>query len=560
MMIRNFAWCLPMVGLLSGCGDAATSGELPAHSFDQALRESERGGGHADIHQVKHVIIVMQENHSFDNYFGALAYAPGSPYHSPRSGGAEREGDRDADANGCRPDDHDCVDGLSCRVDHSGKFHCDNANTDVDASVVHAFHETRRCVSPDLDHSWLGTHQEVDFSHPNAGLRKGRNDGFVRVNDLTEQPDNGVENATEDQTMGFYNQDEIPFYYGLAQTFALSDRYFASVLGPTFPNRSYLTAATSFGHLTTSDTFPPPGGYKPITKTIFDLLESNGVTWADYFQDAPQGATFRPFSATAVDPHFFPLPLFLAQAAGAPGVPPLATVSFVDPNFGLFGAKSENDEHPPTDIQRGQAFVAQVIGAVRNGPYWKDSVIFFTYDEHGGSYDHVLPPRAPQGGARTPDGIAPGQCADLSNPPASLSPGGGAECASNPLSTSDTTLNDAIALCPELAANPTGPFPERCASFDQLGIRVPFLAISPFSKPHYVSHMVGDHTSILAFIEKAFLSSGAASDDDHHAAHPHLTKRDEFANSLEELFDFERAPSLNSPVGVASAPAVDCTP
>src|SRR5437016_9563108 len=114
--------------------------------------------------------------------------------------------------------------------------------------------------------------------------------------------------------MSFYNQSEIPFYFQLAQSFALSDRYFASVLGPTFPNRSYLLAATSFGHLTTSDTFPPPGGYKPRTGTILDTLEAAGVSWADYCQDAPPAAVFRPFSATAVDPHFFPLTLLLAQA------------------------------------------------------------------------------------------------------------------------------------------------------------------------------------------------------------------------------------------------------
>jgi phospholipase C len=83
--------------------------------------------------------------------------------------------------------------------------------------------------------------------------------------------------------MGFYTQDDIPFYYNLASQFAINDRYFASVLGPTFPNRAYLLAATSFGHLTTSDTFPPPGGYKPINGTILDLLEKNNVSWADYF-------------------------------------------------------------------------------------------------------------------------------------------------------------------------------------------------------------------------------------------------------------------------------------
>jgi phospholipase C len=494
-------------------------------------------------HKVKHVIIVMQENHSFDNYFGALAYAPHSAYHTPRRD-HERDRDRDRDdARGCDPDDHRCVDGLTCEPDATGALHCANANPDDDGSTVRSFHDPNRCVVPDLDHGWQASHQEVNFEHSNATRHLAPMNGFVRVNDLTEQIDNGVETPTDDETMGFYNQDDIPYYYDLAQRFAISDRFFSSVIGPTFPNRSYLVAATSFGHITTNDTFPPPGGYKPITGTIFDLLEANQVSWGDYFQDVPQGGAFREFSATAIDPHFFPLPLFLAQAAGAPGVPALPAVSFVDPNFGLFGIGSENDEHPPTDIQRGQAFVSQVISAVRNGPHWEDSVIFVVYDEHGGAYDHVAPPRAVH-----PDGIAPGQCADRSNPPASLLPGGGAECSSNLLGAS-SSVADAIEQCPAFAADPTGRYPRECANFDQLGIRVPFLTISPFAKQGYVSHEVADHTSILAFVETVFLSG-----------HQHLTERDGNAHNLLDLFDFARAPSRDAALGLAAPPVTDCTP
>jgi phospholipase C len=146
--------------------------------------------------------------------------------------------------------------------------------------------------------------------------------------------------------------------------------------------------------LTTNDTFSPPGGYKPITGTILDLLDANNVSWADYFQDAPQAATFRVFTPPSgpFDPHLLPLPFFFLQLAN--GI--LPKVAFVDPNFGLTGIASENDEHPPTDIQRGQAFVSQVVNAVRNSSIWPDTVIlFFMYD---GFYDHVRPPRAHQGG------------------------------------------------------------------------------------------------------------------------------------------------------------------
>jgi len=493
------------------------------------------------LQKVNHIIIVMQENHSFDNYFGALAYAPGSPYHTP----GETYG-------GCEPDDHACVDGLSCLVDASGALHCFNSNLDDNGSQVFAFHDSRRCVAPDLNHSWFPTHQEANYSNPDNTLGQSLSDGFVRVNDLTEQIDNGVESPTDDQTMSFYNQNEIPFYYDLAQKFAISDRHFSSALGPTFPNRSYLLAATSFGHLTTNDTFPPPGGYKPITGTIFDLLDKNGVTWADYFQDAPQGASFRIFSATSIDPHFLPLSVFLFQAATGS----LPSVSFVDPNFGLTGTALENDEHPPTDIQRGQAYVSQVINAVRNGLNWKDSIIFLTYDEHGGFYDHAAPPPAHQNHALTPDGIAPGQCADLSNPPASEQPGGGAECASNLIGSTDTTVKEAIQLCPALAANPTGPYPANCPNFNQLGIRIPFVAISPFSKPHYVSHTIGDHTSLLALIEKRFLSTAG----NFSTTPAHLTLRDQYANTLESMFDFYHSPSLNTQLTQAQPPTNDCTP
>lgn len=495
-----------------------------------------------NLQNVKHIIVIMQENHSFDDYFGALAYAPGSPYHNA--------------SGSCLPSDHNCVDGLSCTTDLSGNLTCSNSNLDDDGSTVLAFHDPSRCVSPDLDHSWVGTHREANFLNPSSTLENFLSDGFVRVNDVTEQVDNGTETPTDDQTIGFYNQDDIPFYYDLAAKFAINDRYFASVLGPTFPNRSYLMAATSFGHLTTSDeappnVFSPNAGYQPITGTIFDLLDQNRVSWADYFSDIPQGLSFRPFFVNT-DPHFLPVQIFLAQAAGLPGFGSLPQVSFVDPNFGFSGTQFETDEHPPTDIQRGQAFVSQLVNAVRNGPNWSDSVILITYDEHGGFYDHAKSPRSKQSGSRTPDGISPGQCADLSNPPASEQAGGGAECSSNLLDPADNSVKDAEDLCPALASDPTGPYPAQCASFDQLGVRVPFLAVSPFSKPGYVSHSIGDHTSILALIERRFLTV--------NDVRLHLTLRDEFADPLEDMFDFNHSPSLNTPVGQAAPPANDCTP
>jgi phospholipase C len=492
-----------------------------------------------DLRKLNHVIIVMQENHSFDNYFGALPYVPGGPYHAPRHKDWRGETSRDA----CSEHDHSCVDGLTCTVDPLGNFTCENRNVESDGSVVHAFHDARYCTGPDLDHSWSGSHIEANFYFPALTILFSPNNGFVRRNDSTSQGqlDTGPETPTDDDTMGFYTQADLPFYYSLAQTFAIDDRYFCSVIGQTFPNRSYELAATSFGHLTTSEILPPAGGYKPISGTFMDLLDQHNVSWVNYFNDLPTTLIFRETGGNIAPVSQF----FVDAAAGT-----LPQVSFVDPNFGFFGISGETDEHPPTDIRKGQKSVSDIVNAVRNGPNWTDSIIFITYDEHGGFYDHVPPAPAPQGGALNPDGINPGQCADLSNPPASEQPGGGVQCT--------VSQAEALAICPDFTS--TGPYPANCANFNQLGFRVPFIAVSPFSKPHYVSHTVGDHTSMLALIEKRFMGSSqddGRGDGDHDgddsSRHPSVTARDAHAHTLEDMFDFSRAPSMNTPVPTAPA-------
>jgi phospholipase C len=472
----------------------------------------------SDLPRVNHIIIVMQENHSFDNYFGALAYAPGSPY---RNGNGP-----------CSDTDHSCVDGLTCSKT-SGILQCTNSNADEYGVAVTAFKATTRCVMPDLDHSWLGTHREINLDNPNQALEHALNNGFVWQNNFLHQvalP----ESPADDQTMSFYDWEDLPFYYELAEKFAISDRQFSSVLGPTLPNRSYLLTATSFG--LTANEFTPPGGYKPITGTIFDLLNAHQVSWADYFEDGAQDTIFVPDPA-----HNLPLATFFEQAAGVGTLP---QVAWIDPAFSTSATILEDDEHPPSDIQRGQSHISEVVNAVRNGPHWEDSIIFITYDEHGGFYDHVHPPPARQDGDRTPDGIFPGQC----RTPAALQSSTASESCSNFGAASQAA---AEALCPALANNPLGPFPADCAAFDQLGVRVPLIAISPFSKPGYVSHVVGDHASLLAFIEKRFLDALKS---------PHLTKRDAYANNLEDLFNFKNSPSLNTKIGTAIWPHDDCTP
>jgi phospholipase C len=230
--------------------------------------------------------------------------------------------------------------------------------------------------------------------------------------------------------------------------------------------------------------------------------------------------------------HVKPVATFEADAdAGL-----LSQVVFIDPSVFksqmINGQNYETDEHPPADIRAGEYFVSTLVNALRNSMSWGDSILFITYDEHGGFYDHVAPPAAVQGGQLSPDGVNPGQCADASSPPASEQPGGGVNC------THSSTM-DAPGLCP--AFTPTGPYPANCANFDQLGFRLPFIAVSPFSKPHYVSHVVNSHTSFLALIEKRF-------------SLPSIAARDAAADTLEDMFDFDNAPSAAATVTTAPLP------
>ncbi len=464
-----------------------------------------------NLNNVNHIILMMQENRSFDNYLGALAYVPSSPYHASHG------------HRGCPLTDNTCVDGLSCRVLSTGQLACRNSNRGNTGKRVNAFHDPRYCTGPDLDHSWIGSHEEGNFRRPNNMLKSSRNQGFVRVNAQSDPP----AQVTDHDTMGFYTDVDLPFYYGLAETFAISDRFFAAVIGQTFPNRAYFGAGTSFGHLTTNEIITA-GGYKPITGTIYDRLDAAGVSWTDYFSDLPYSRIF----ATSAG-HTKPVQTFATDAAA--GL--LPAVSFVDPSAfpdqTINGHTFETDEHPPNDIRAGEYFVSTIISALRSSPNWHDSVLFLTYDEHGGFYDHVAPPPAAQGGAPTPDGIAPGQCADASNPPASEQPGGGVTC-------NHSQTVDAPGLCP--AFTPTGPYPTSCATFNQLGFRLPLIAVSPFAKPHYVSHVVESHTSFLALLEKRFSLTP-------------LAARDANANDLEDLFDFDTSPSASTAVGTAPLPA-----
>ena len=373
---------------------------------------------------IDHVVVLMQENRSFDSYFGRLHFE-GQPFAAPEPPGARN------------PDP-----------------------TNPTGPPIAVFHKTSTCEVADVNHSWTGTHQEIDG---------GRMDGFTAANAIPEDP-------TGSRAMGFYDERDFPFYYALYNRFAIGDRYFASVPGPTFPNREYLLAGTSFGHI--QNDLPADG---LPGRSIFNLLDEAGVSWRIYFSDLPAGFLLSYVPAHAAG-HVFPVAQYFADAAAGR----LPQVAFVDPRFSG-GNNVESDEHPPANVQVGQQFTAGVIDALFASPLWSSSALFLTYDEHGGYFDHLAPPAA-----APPDDIAP------------------------MLSAGDVP-----------------------AGFDLFGIRVPVVVVSPFARPHFVSHRVNDHTSILRFIETRF-------------GLPALTRRDAAANPMLEFFDFSRR-SFAAPPGLPAA-------
>jgi phospholipase C len=253
----------------------------------------------------------------------------------------------------------------------------------------------------------------------------------------------------------------------------MADRYFCSVLSQTFPNRFYLLAGTSFGHIRNDF---PSGGTDYAQRTIFNVLDEAGISWKIYYGQFPFALLFSYVRDPARAGHLVPVEQFMTDAhAGT-----LPHVSFVDPSF-LASANVETDEHPPSNIQVGQAFVSSVVGAFLESPQWAHGALFLTYDEHGGYFDHVPPPPA-----CTPDDTEP------------------------MLESGDTP-----------------------GHFDRYGIRVPFVAVSPYARKHYVSHRVYDHTSILRFIETRFDL-------------PALTRRDANADPLLRLFKLSR-PAFATP-------------
>ncbi len=334
---------------------------------------------------IGHVIIVMKENRSFDAIFGRLG----------------------------RTD----VEGVPATA----------SNPDKNGAAVNVYLEATTCVQLDPEHQWTSMHAMYDG---------GKLDGFV-VNaanhsvgsdELTVVPNDGS------FVMGGFTPAELPFYAFLANTYAMADHYHCSALAGTWANRLYLYAGQSYGVKNTGTNFVPDG-----TRTVFDALDTAGVTWGVYSDDD------------------YPLDVALLSLGWNSSHKGVGTVAaFYDalkngtlPQVVFIDAKlNDEDEHPPADVQKGEAWTKKLYDAVVASSIWLDKdgkgvALVYTYDESGGFYDHVDPPKA---------------------------------CTA--------------------AADQT--------EFDQLGFRVPFVMISPYARQKYVSHTLHSHSSLLRFLETLY--------------------------------------------------------
>jgi phospholipase C len=176
-----------------------------------------------------------------------------------------------------------------------------------------------------------------------------------------------------DEVMGYYDRSTLPISYALADNYALCERWFASVMGPTWPNRYHVHLATSNGMKTNDAVTGLP--------SIFDRLDDKGVSNIYYSSNLPFTLTYGKTEGVQMVADFF-----TACAAGT-----LPSFCMVEPTL-TFGATIGNDDHPPADITMGQAFLSTIVAALSASPLWNKCLLIVTYDEHGGFFDHVAPP------------------------------------------------------------------------------------------------------------------------------------------------------------------------
>ena len=516
----------------------------------------------ATLQSVKHVVFMLQENHTFDNYFGML-----NPY---RKTNGWNIGDDGVDYE---------VDGID---DKLGTI----SNDDDEGASFRLFKFTSTCID-DESSDWLASYGDVnryDFSSSRQILMDGfvhNAEGFAKSCAAAGATCSGnFTDLTGQRSMGYYDQDFLNYYYYMASQFAVSDRWFSPLSSKSVGNR-----IATFTGGTTQGLVKDPGGDDHLPQldipSIFQEFQQAGVSWKIYYTvtqglcpvgDAEcTGGANANFPATDFSTLLYSTQFVYENPTGAACTAPtqpsstvgdasnsfcidtshIAPISqyFTDltkgtlPSFAFIEAGyGNNDEHPGSgqSILAGQAQVANIINSLMTSSSWDSSVFFFSYDEGGGPYDHVPP--------------VPGHSNDFTNKALGTIPDI-AQISVNPDQYGPCVPNGGIPnIHCDLSSTDPGAKPGDAAAIQgfsaQLGFRLPNFVISPFARKHYVSHTPMDHTAVIKFAENLFIGGSA-----------HLTAHDAAQPDLLEFFDFPKSPWLTPPVTVP-APATNnaCNP
>ena len=519
----------------------------------------------ATLKSIKHVIFMLQENHSFDNYFGML--------NTYRKANNMSLGDDGIDYE---------VDGID---DKLGSI----SNADDEGAVFPLFKLTSTCVD-DESSDWLASYGDVNrfnFTTTRPILMDGfvhDAEGYAKSCAASGATCSGTfTDLTGQRAMGYYDQSYLNYYYYMASQFAISDRWFSPVSTKSIGNR-----IATFTGGTTQGLVKDPGGNDHLPQlfipTIFEELQKANVSWKVYYSatqglcltgDACNGSANANFPATDFSTLAYSTNFVYENTTGAACTPPTQASSVVGdstnsfcidtnhiaplsayftdltngtlPSFAFIEAGyGNNDEHPGSgqSILAGQEAVANIVNSLMTSSSWSSSVFFFSYDEGGGPYDHVPPV---PGHSNDFTDTTLGSIADISQ--IAVNPDGFNPClppGGTPTTNCDLSANDP-------GANPAdAPAVQGFAA--QLGFRLPNIVISPFTRRHFVSHTPMDHTAIIKFVENQFIGGSA-----------HLTARDAAQPNLLEFFDFAKVPwqtppSPPAPLTDKSFATSPCTP
>ena len=328
-----------LVSLGAGAAPPQTRQTLPTPRPPGASTAAPVVVASAAAKKIQHVFVLLQENHTFDNYFGTY---PGA-------------------------------DGLPANL----KLPIDPAKPSAGTASPYHLGSTR---TPDLDHGSVTARVAIDG---------GRMDGFVQAQDARSLPGKTA--------LGYYDGRDLALYWQLAHDYVLADRFFSSARGGSLENHQYSVAARTSGM---GEKIPASGLTMP---TIFDRLDASRVSWKFYVKNYDPSLTFRtvtsgnPKDSQVAWVPLLSMPAFVDDPARFSNIVDLSSL-YRDLSAGTAPAVSYlvqggTSEHPPGDVAHGQQAVASLIAAIMRSPVWSSSAIIISWDDWGGWYDHVVPPQ-----------------------------------------------------------------------------------------------------------------------------------------------------------------------